>query len=75
MLIGFASSLITVGTKAAITSRRSRVWSGGSVKTKLDFTKVYISTSRSDDPFAKSAAGGGMVEDSRGSPKAQRMSS
>jgi hypothetical protein len=43
------------------------------VKTRLDFTEVYISASRSDDPFAKSAAGGGIVEDSRESPKAQRL--
>lgn len=37
-LIVPASLLITVGTNAAMTSRRSRVWSGGSVKTRLDWT-------------------------------------
>ena len=75
MLIGPANSLITEGTNAAMTSRRSRVWSGGSVKTRLDFTKVDMSASRSDDPSAECPAGGGMVEESLGSPNAHRMSS
>jgi hypothetical protein len=44
------------------------------VKTRLDFTKADMSASRSDDP-AECPAGGGMVEESLGSPNAHRMSS
>jgi hypothetical protein len=45
------------------------------VKTKLDLTKVYMSASRCEDSPAESCAGVPNIEESRGSPKAQRTSS
>ena len=45
------------------------------MKTRLDFTKVYMPASKSDDPSAESAKGDGIVEESLGSPNAHRTSS